>query len=131
MACETHPEAVRAEYALNEGGGDRVELGGKPFYLVSTAEKMSAPFVIRTRGRAGHGSVPSIADNALLKAAPLIERLGAYKHPPQHTPETEAFFRAVTGEVPPIDRRSSARASCTRCSGCCSRRSSARRTRRP
>ena len=102
--CEAHPEAVRAEYALNEGGGDRVELGGKPFYLVSTAEKMSAPFVIRTRGRAGHGSVPSIADNALLKAAPLIERLGAYKHPPQHTPETEAFFRAVTGEVPPIEQ---------------------------
>ena len=102
--CEAHPEAVRAEYALNEGGGERVELGGKPFYLVSTAEKMSAPFVIRTRGRAGHGSVPSIADNALLKAAPLIERLGAYKHPPQHTPETEAFFRAVTGEVPPIEQ---------------------------
>ena len=68
--CETHPEAVRAEYALNEGGGDRVELGGKPFYLVSTAEKMSAPFVIRTRGRAGHGSVPSIADNALLEGRP-------------------------------------------------------------
>jgi acetylornithine deacetylase/succinyl-diaminopimelate desuccinylase-like protein len=35
--CASHPEAVRAEYALNEGGGDRVELGGKPYYLVSTA----------------------------------------------------------------------------------------------
>ena len=45
--CEEHPEAVRAEYALNEGGGDRVDLGGRPFYLVSTAEKMSSPFVIR------------------------------------------------------------------------------------
>jgi acetylornithine deacetylase/succinyl-diaminopimelate desuccinylase-like protein len=101
--CATHPEAVRAEYALNEGGGDRVELGGKPYYLVSTAEKMSAPFVIRTRGRSGHASMPSIADNALLKAAALIDRIGAYKHPPRHTPETEAFFRTVTGEVPPIE----------------------------
>ena len=101
--CSAHPEAVRAEYALNEGGGDRVELGGKPYYLVSTAEKMSAPFTIRTRGRSGHGSMPSIADNALLKATGLIDRIGAYKHPPQHTPETEAFFRAVTGEVPPIE----------------------------
>ncbi len=101
--CSAHPEAVRAEYALNEGGGERVELGGKPYYLVSTAEKMSAPFVIRTRGRSGHGSMPSIADNALLKATGLIDRIGAYKHPPQHTPETEAFFLAVTGEVPPIE----------------------------
>jgi acetylornithine deacetylase/succinyl-diaminopimelate desuccinylase-like protein len=101
--CREHPEAVRAEYALNEGGGDRVELGGNAFYLVSTAEKMSAPFVIRTRGRSGHGSMPSIADNALLKATGLIDRIGAYRHPPQHTPETEAFFRVVTGDVPPIE----------------------------
>jgi acetylornithine deacetylase/succinyl-diaminopimelate desuccinylase-like protein len=101
--CREHPEAVRAEYALNEGGGDRVELGGNAFYLVSTAEKMSAPFVIRTRGRSGHGSMPSIADNALLKATGLIDRIGAYRHPPQHTPETEAFFRVVTGDVPQIE----------------------------
>ena len=101
--CREHPEAVRAEYALNEGGGDWLELAGKPCYLVSTAEKMSAPFVIRTRGRSGHASMPSIADNALLAATPLIDRIGAYRHPPQHTPETEAFFRAVTGDVPPIE----------------------------
>jgi acetylornithine deacetylase/succinyl-diaminopimelate desuccinylase-like protein len=100
--CEQHPEAVRAEYALNEGGGERVDLGGRPFYLVSTAEKMSAPFVIRTRGRSGHASVPGIADNALLKAAKLVERIGEYRPELTHTPETEAFFRAVTGDVPPV-----------------------------
>jgi acetylornithine deacetylase/succinyl-diaminopimelate desuccinylase-like protein len=101
--CREHPEAVRAEYALNEGGGDRVELGGRPFYLAATAEKMSAPFVLRTRGRSGHASMPAIADNALLKATALIDAIGAYKHPPVHTPETEAFFRAVLGDVPSID----------------------------
>jgi acetylornithine deacetylase/succinyl-diaminopimelate desuccinylase-like protein len=101
--CEQHPEAVRAEYALNEGGGERVDLGGRPFYLVSTAEKMSSPFVIHVRGRSGHASVPGIADNALVKAAKLIDKLGAYKPELTHTPETEAFFRAVTGEVPPVE----------------------------
>ena len=101
--CEQHPEAIRAEYALNEGGGERVDLGGRPFYLVSTAEKMSAPFVIHVRGRSGHASVPGIADNALIKAATLIGKIGAYKPELTHTPETEAFFRAVTGEVPPVD----------------------------
>lgn len=101
--CREHPEAVRAEFALNEGGGDRVELGGRPYYLVSVAEKASAPFVIRTRGRSGHASMPGIADNALLKATALIDRIGSYEHPPAHTPETEAFFRATLGSVPPSE----------------------------
>jgi acetylornithine deacetylase/succinyl-diaminopimelate desuccinylase-like protein len=120
--CEEHPEAVRAEYALNEGGGERVDLGGRPFYLVSTAEKMSAPFVIRTRGRSGHASMPGIADNALIKAAKLVERMGEYRPELTHTPETEAFFRAVTGDVRRSRRRARRPRSCTRCSASSSRR---------
>jgi hypothetical protein len=42
--CEHHPHAVRVDYAINEGGGERVELGGRAFYLCATAEKMSSPF---------------------------------------------------------------------------------------
>ncbi len=98
---EAHPEAVRTDYAVNEGAGDRLELGGGVFYLCSTAEKMSAPFTLRVRGRSGHASMPSIADNALVKAAALVERLGAYQAEPQLGPETEAFLRVVAGEVPP------------------------------
>jgi acetylornithine deacetylase/succinyl-diaminopimelate desuccinylase-like protein len=101
--CQAHPEAVRAEYALNEGAGERIELGGKPYYVVSTAEKMSAPFVVRTRGRSGHASIPALADNALLKATSLVDVLAAHEHPPVHTPETEAFFLATTGSVPSIE----------------------------
>src|SRR5207248_10761955 len=41
-----------------------------------------------------------IADNALVKAATLIERLAAYRPEPQLQPEVEAFLRAVLGEVP-------------------------------
>jgi acetylornithine deacetylase/succinyl-diaminopimelate desuccinylase-like protein len=99
--CRDHPDAVRAEYALNEGAGERIDLGGHPYFFVSTAEKMSAPFIVRTRGRSGHASIPSVADNALLKATPLVDKLGAFRAEPRHTPETEAFFRAVGGEVPP------------------------------
>jgi len=102
--CEEHPEAVRAEYSLNEGGGDRVELGGRPFYLCSTAEKMSSPFLLRVRGRSGHASMPGIADNALVKAARLIERLGEFAPEPRVEPEVAAFMEAVTGEpVPSAD----------------------------
>jgi acetylornithine deacetylase/succinyl-diaminopimelate desuccinylase-like protein len=99
--CEQHPEAVRCEFAVNEGGGDRLELGGRPFYLCSTAEKMSSPFVIRVHGRAGHASMPGIADNALVKAARLIERLAEYRPEPQLQQEVKAFLHAVLGETPP------------------------------
>ena len=44
---------------------------------------MSAPFRITVRGRSGHGSMPGIADNALVKAAPLIERLGEFRAEPE------------------------------------------------
>ena len=99
--CEEHPDAVRAEYSLNEGAGERVELGGRPFYLASTAEKMSSPFLLRVHGRSGHASMPGIADNALVKAARLIERLGEFSPEPRLEPEVAALFEAVTGAPPP------------------------------
>jgi acetylornithine deacetylase/succinyl-diaminopimelate desuccinylase-like protein len=99
--CEEHPDAVRCDYAVNEGGGDRLDLGGGIFYLCSTAEKKTAPFNVRVHGRSGHASMPGIADNALVKGAPLIERLAAYRPEPQVQQEVEAFLRAVLGDVPP------------------------------
>jgi acetylornithine deacetylase/succinyl-diaminopimelate desuccinylase-like protein len=99
--CEHHPDAVRAEYALNEGGGDRIEFGGHVLYLCATAEKMSSPFRLRVRGRSGHGSMPGIADNALLKAAKLIDRLGELEVEPRLGPETQAFLEVVSGGEAP------------------------------
>jgi acetylornithine deacetylase/succinyl-diaminopimelate desuccinylase-like protein len=98
--CEAHPEAIRADYCINEGAGERIELAGNAFYACSVSEKMSAPFRLRVRGRSGHASMPGIADNALVKAAPLIERLGTYKPERQLIPEVEAMVRAVTGRAP-------------------------------
>jgi acetylornithine deacetylase/succinyl-diaminopimelate desuccinylase-like protein len=98
---QEHPDAVRADYAVNEGGGERLELDGRGVYLCSTAEKMSSPFLLRVHGRSGHASTPSIADNALVKAAPLVARLGELQVEPRLTPEVEGFFAAVSGRVPP------------------------------
>jgi acetylornithine deacetylase/succinyl-diaminopimelate desuccinylase-like protein len=97
---DAHPDAVRTDFSVNEGAGDRVVLGGKTLYLCATAEKMSSPFLLRVLGRSGHASMPGIADNALVKAARLIERLGGFQTAPQLMPETEGFFRALLGDVP-------------------------------
>jgi acetylornithine deacetylase/succinyl-diaminopimelate desuccinylase-like protein len=100
--CREHPDAVRCDFAINEGGGERIELAdGGAIYEATVAEKMTAPFRLRVRGRSGHASMPGIADNALVKAARLIERLSTFRPEPQLGPEVEEFLRIVLGEVPP------------------------------
>jgi acetylornithine deacetylase/succinyl-diaminopimelate desuccinylase-like protein len=98
-----HPDLVRADFSLNEGGGERCVFGGNIFYLCSVAEKMSAPFRLRVRGRSGHASVPAIADNALVKAARYIDALGRYQPPRQVIPEVHRFLELVLGEAPPLE----------------------------
>jgi acetylornithine deacetylase/succinyl-diaminopimelate desuccinylase-like protein len=98
--CEVHPDAVRCDYAVNEGAGDRIDLGGRVLYLCSAAEKRSSPFVLRVNGRSGHGSMPGIADNALVKAAPLVERLGAFAADPVLIPEAAGFLEAAADRSP-------------------------------
>ena len=56
--CEEHPDAVRVDYAINEGGGERVELGGSAFYLCATAEKMTAPFRLASTAAAATPRCP-------------------------------------------------------------------------
>ncbi len=75
--CEQRPDLVRCDMVLNEGGGIMVEIGGRRFYTVALAEKGKCPLRVRTHGRAGHGSLPRIGDNAIVRMAPLIERLAA------------------------------------------------------
>ena len=100
--CEAHPDAVRCDYAVNEGGGERIVLAdGRAIYEATVAEKMSAPFRLLVRGRSGHASMPGIADNALVKAARLVERLAGFRPEPQLGPELEAFLPVVLGEIPP------------------------------
>jgi acetylornithine deacetylase/succinyl-diaminopimelate desuccinylase-like protein len=98
--CEAHPEAVRCDYALNEGGGERLSLAGRTVWICSVAEKMTAPFRLRVHGRAGHAAMPGMADNALVRAAALVGLLEDYRPEPRHTVETEAFLHAVLGESP-------------------------------
>ncbi len=100
---EAHPDAARCDYAINEGGGQRLELGGSPVYVCATAEKMSAPFTLRVHGRSGHGSMPGIADNALVKAARYVDVLGSYVPPREMIPEARGFLEAILGEAPPVE----------------------------
>jgi acetylornithine deacetylase/succinyl-diaminopimelate desuccinylase-like protein len=95
--CREHPEEVRCDYVLNEGGGVAFEVEGRRFYTLCVGEKGVFRFLVRTHGRAGHASVPALGDNALLKLAPLLERLRA-QPPIEPTPEAVEFVYAVSDE---------------------------------
>ena len=95
--CAQHPEAVRSDLVVNEGGGMAFELGGRRFYPLCVGEKGPNRFLLRARGVAGHASVPALGDNALLKLAPALDRLR--KQPPMEaTPEGIALLEALLSE---------------------------------
>jgi acetylornithine deacetylase/succinyl-diaminopimelate desuccinylase-like protein len=93
--CENHPDRVRCDYSVNEGGGEVFEFAGRRFYEVCAAEKGVFRFKLETAGRAGHASVPRIGDNALVKLGPILSRLAEAEMPLELSPEPEALLRGL------------------------------------
>jgi acetylornithine deacetylase/succinyl-diaminopimelate desuccinylase-like protein len=77
---EHRPETIKAAGALNEAGGVSVDLAGRRFYPVMTAEKGRETYRILVHGTWGHGSMPR-DDNAAVLAAEAILRLAAPGEP--------------------------------------------------
>ncbi len=92
---ETHPEKVRCDMLLNEGGGPCFELDGRRYYGVCCAEKGVFRFTVTTNGSAGHASMPKLGDNALLKLGPVLERFATRQPALAPTAEPLAFLRGV------------------------------------
>jgi acetylornithine deacetylase/succinyl-diaminopimelate desuccinylase-like protein len=95
-----HPELIQAEYALNEGGGNGMEITGRCYYTVQTAEKGGARFRLRTKGRPGHGSVPH-GDNAILKLGEQLQRLAAARQPIHFTKTVRGYISGIASAQPP------------------------------
>jgi acetylornithine deacetylase/succinyl-diaminopimelate desuccinylase-like protein len=92
---ETHPEKVRCDMLLNEGGGPHFELDGQRYYGVCCAEKGVFRFTVTTDGTAGHASMPKLGDNALLKLGPVLDRFATRQPALAPTAEPLAFLRGV------------------------------------
>ncbi|MCP5030004.1 MAG: M20/M25/M40 family metallo-hydrolase [Actinomycetia bacterium] len=76
-------DAVMADYVLTEMGGFGFNHGSGRSVLINIAEKGVGGARLTVRGTPGHGSMPLGADNALLKAAEVLRRLGQYRPAPQ------------------------------------------------
>jgi acetylornithine deacetylase/succinyl-diaminopimelate desuccinylase-like protein len=73
------PSDVASEYVVGEGGGPPIKIGNRRVYRISTGEKGLVWLKLTARGRAGHGSRPSLADNANLKMAKAFLNLSSLR----------------------------------------------------
>ena len=96
---ENRPDLSRVDYLLNEGAGAVMPYGDRRLYGVCVAEKGTFRFNVDTTGTAAHASVPGLAENALLKLAPLITKLGDSTPGYDLTEATRALVDAL-GEDP-------------------------------
>ncbi|MFI5184213.1 MAG: M20/M25/M40 family metallo-hydrolase [Vicinamibacteria bacterium] len=82
-----------AEYAIMEGGENRLDPQGKPLYFgVRTA--MKAPFWLKlsTTGRPGHGSRP-LADSAPNRLVAALDKIRLHSTAMRVVPTVERFLR--------------------------------------
>jgi acetylornithine deacetylase/succinyl-diaminopimelate desuccinylase-like protein len=94
MARE-HPAAFAGVgYAIGEGGGYSITVGGRRAYLMATGEKGLLWLRLKAKGQARHGSLPA-ADSAITKLANAISRLGALEWPTLVTPTTAALLEQL------------------------------------
>ena len=96
-------ELIDAAFALNEGGGGRMDASGKVISLnLQVAEKTAENYTLEVRNPGGHSSVPR-ADNAIYQLAAALEKVQAYRFPTHLNETTRAFFteqsKLTTGEA--------------------------------
>ncbi len=86
-----HPDLLRADFTVNEGGWSMPHAPAGPLFILHTGEKGYANTKIRVTGRAAHGSMPLHQGNAVSGLAAVLAALDAY--------EPEVDEASIPGEL--------------------------------
>jgi len=93
-----YPEKIFAPYVLNEGGGLAIPTQNRNVFTVQTAEKGILWFKVKAKGTPGHGSMPNVADNAIMRMNKVIEKLGNYRSQVSLVPTVKQFLTEIARE---------------------------------
>jgi len=93
---ENHLDKIRADYVINEGGGHSIPIKGKHYFTVQTAEKGVMWLKIKAGGSPGHGSIPTLADNAVLRMAEVAWRLGTHRSRIRVVPTVKQLIKELS-----------------------------------
>jgi acetylornithine deacetylase/succinyl-diaminopimelate desuccinylase-like protein len=96
---DAHPGALKTDYALTHGAGDRVVIDGRPVYFCATAERAAGSFTVTFTGPAGLSMLA--APNVIAQASRFVVE-AAGQHVSHSVPdEVATVIGSLTGTVPP------------------------------
>jgi acetylornithine deacetylase/succinyl-diaminopimelate desuccinylase-like protein len=95
-----HWDKIACEFALNEGGGFRIENGEVKYLSVSPTEKVPRTILLRAKGTSGHGSKPRL-DNAIVHLAAAVAKFGTWQPPMRLNETTREYFVRLAKISPP------------------------------
>jgi acetylornithine deacetylase/succinyl-diaminopimelate desuccinylase-like protein len=97
-----HREKIWCPYVLNEGGGLAIPAKKGYVFPVQTAEKGILWLKIKAKGTPGHGSMPNMADNAVLRMNKVINRLRGYKPETIYVATLKEFLSEISRKDPEL-----------------------------
>jgi len=86
-------------YAIGEGGGVTIQMGGQKFYTIMVAEKQICSLRATVRGPAGHGSMPR-RGGATAKLTRMLDTLEKHRLPVHITPVTQQMLSTIGASLP-------------------------------
>ncbi len=96
----THPQALDAAFALNEGAGGELDASGKPVALqIQAGEKVYQDFALDATDVGGHSSRPT-KNNPIVRMSDALARLGHHDFAVALNEATRGYFTAEQALVP-------------------------------
>ena len=96
------PEAILADYAINESGGGPIPTPQGLVFTINTGEKGRLEAHITLRGKATHAASPWMGNNPAFKLAEVLRRLQAWQPEIDVSGELFAHLPALLGRADPI-----------------------------
>ena len=109
---QNHRKLIDAEFALNEGGGGRLDgaTGKYQYNGIQAGEKLYQDFTLVTVNQGGHSSRPT-PDNAIYQLAAALTKIQAHEFPIEFNDATRGYFSkfgAIVGGAQGADMKAAA-----------------------
>ncbi|MFT5693246.1 MAG: acetylornithine deacetylase/succinyl-diaminopimelate desuccinylase-like protein [Oceanicoccus sp.] len=100
---EHHRALIEARFAINEGGGGRLDNAGRPiFNAIQAGEKLYQDYRLETVNSGGHSSRPR-DDNAIYSLSMALNKISKYSFPIEFNGTTRGYFERLssieTGQI--------------------------------
>lgn len=93
-------DLIDAAFAVNEGGGGKLDQNGKPRFLgIQVGEKLTQNYTLEVTNPGGHSSRP-VPDNAIYHLAHALTAIEAYRFPVMFNATTRDFYTRMAPTRP-------------------------------